>query len=92
MNSQTTQSPPPDAADEAVIRAIPLQMADAWNGGSGEAFAAPFTENADFVAFEGTHLKGRRGIALFHQQIFDTSVKGSRLEGEVKFVHFLDPL
>lgn len=91
MNSPTTQSPPPNAADEAAIRAIPLQMVDAWNTGSGEAFAAPFTENADFVAFEGTHLQGRREIASFHQQIFDTSVKGSRLEGEVKFVHFLGP-
>lgn len=91
MNSQTTQSRTANAADEAAISAIPQQMIDAWNKGSGEAFAAPFTENADFVAFEGTHLKGRQEIASFHQQIFDTSVKGSRLEGEAKFVRFLSP-
>ena len=28
---------------------------------------------------------------MFHQQAFDTVVKGSRLEGEVKFVRFLSP-
>jgi pyruvate/2-oxoglutarate dehydrogenase complex dihydrolipoamide dehydrogenase (E3) component len=34
-------------------------MIDAWNRGSGEGFAAPFSETADFITFEGTHLKGR---------------------------------
>ncbi|MGA9768022.1 MAG: SgcJ/EcaC family oxidoreductase [Blastocatellia bacterium] len=66
-------------------------MIEAWNKGSGEGFAAPFTERADCVAFEGTHLKGRQKIASFHQQLFDTSVKGSRLDGEVKFVRLLSP-
>jgi uncharacterized protein (TIGR02246 family) len=90
MNAQTTQTLTSNAADEDAIRAIPQQLIDAWNTGRGEAFAAPFTEEADFVAFEGTYLKGRHEIALFHQQIFDTVVKGSRLEdGEVKFVRFL---
>ncbi|WP_026735003.1 SgcJ/EcaC family oxidoreductase [Fischerella sp. PCC 9605] len=91
MNSQTTQNQTTCAADEATIRAFPQQLIDAWNQGSGEAFAAPFTENADFVAFEGTHLQGRQEIASFHQQLFDTSLKGTRLKGEVKFVHLLDP-
>jgi uncharacterized protein (TIGR02246 family) len=36
-------------------------------------------------------LQGRREIVAFHRQIFDTVVKGSRLEGDVKFVHFLAP-
>ena len=83
MNSQpTTQT----AADEGTIRAIHRRMIDAWNAGDSTAFAAPFTDRADFVAWDGTHLKGRREIAAFHRQIFDTVVKGSRLEGEVKFL------
>jgi uncharacterized protein (TIGR02246 family) len=91
MNSRTTQTPLPNPAGEQAIRAIHQQMISAWNTGSGAAFAAPFTDDADFIVFEGTHLKGRREIASFHQQIFDTVVKGSRLEGEVKFVRFLSP-
>jgi uncharacterized protein (TIGR02246 family) len=86
MNSQPTTQP---AADEDAVRAINQRMIDAWNTGDAAAFAAPFTDEANFVAFEGTHLKGRREIASFHQQIFDTVVKGTRLQGEVKFVRFL---
>jgi uncharacterized protein (TIGR02246 family) len=62
----------PIAADEDAIRAIHQRMIDAWNAGDAAAFAVPFTDEADFVAFEGTHLKGRREIALFHQRIFDS--------------------
>jgi uncharacterized protein (TIGR02246 family) len=47
-------------------------MIDAWNTGDSLAFAAPFTDDADFVVFEGTHLKGRQQIASLTQQIFDT--------------------
>ena len=91
MKSQSTETPTNNAADEEAIRAILRQMIDAWNRGNGEAFAAPFAENADFVVFEGTRLKGRQEIASFSQRIFDTVMKGSRLEGEVKFVRFLSP-
>jgi uncharacterized protein (TIGR02246 family) len=59
MNSWTTQTPPPNAPDEDAICAIQQQMIDAWNTGSGVPFAAPFTDDADFVVFEGAHLKGR---------------------------------
>lgn len=77
------------AADDASVRAFPQQMIEAWNAGDGAAFAAPFSDTADFIAFEGTHLKGRRAIAAFHQERFDTELAGTRLEGEVKFVRFL---
>jgi uncharacterized protein (TIGR02246 family) len=91
MQSQTAQTETINAADEKAIRSIPLQMIDAWNEGSGATFAAAFTDDADFVAFEGTHLKGNQEIKSFHQQIFDTVVKGSRLEGDVRFVRLLNP-
>ena len=89
MSTKTMQSP--TTADEAAIRSIPFQMIDAWNKGDGEAFAAPFAEDADFIAFEGTHLKGRQEIAAFHQQLFDTAVSRSHLDGKIEFVRFLNP-
>jgi hypothetical protein len=58
MNSQTAQTI--TTADESAIRDFLHQMIDAWNRGSGEDFAAPFSRTADFSAFEGTHLKGRK--------------------------------
>ena len=80
-----------DSADEAAVRALYQQLMDGWNQGSGDAFAAVFTEDGDLVGFDGTHLKGRQEIAPFHQQLFDKWLKGSRLVGEVKDVRLLHP-
>ena len=64
---------------------------DGWNSGDGNAFAAAFAEDADFVAFDGTQFKGRQQIASFHQQLFDLYLKGTRLVGKVRSVRFLTP-
>ena len=75
--------------DKALLADIPMQMVAAWNRGDADAFAAPFTDTANFVGFEGTHLRGREEIAAFHRQIFATVVKGTDLEGGVRFVRLL---
>lgn len=75
--------------DEAAIRALYEQLMDGWNKGSGEAFAAPFAEQCDLVAFDGTHFTTRQEIAAFQQALFDKWLKGTRLVGEVKQVRFL---
>jgi uncharacterized protein (TIGR02246 family) len=79
------------ANDDAAIRDLYQRMMDGWNKGSGEAFAAPFAEESDFIGFDGTHLKGCRDIASFHQRVFDKYLKRSRLVGEVRSVRFLTP-
>lgn len=91
MSLQALQQPTTTAADEAAVRALYQQMRDAWNVGSGEAFAAPFAEDGDLIGFDGTHLKGRKEIAPFHQRLFDTYLKGTRLVGQVTSVRFLSP-
>ena len=97
MRSQMSQSPSStlkpsiDNNEEVVIRSLYSQMIDGWNKGNGEAFASPFAEDGDLVGFDGTHLKGRQEIVSFHQQLFDTFVKGSRLVGKIRNVRFLTP-
>jgi uncharacterized protein (TIGR02246 family) len=91
MNAQTALDGAITAADEIAIRAISSQMIDGWHAGSGEAFAAPFSETADFVEFEGPYLKGRQAIAAFHQQFIDTLAERFQIEIEPNFVRFLDP-
>ena len=86
MNSQTTKA---NSDNEVAIRTLYQQMIDGWNGGNGDAFAAPFTDDSDFIGFDGTHMKGRQEIASFHQLLFDRYVKGSRLVGKVRGVRFL---
>lgn len=91
MSLQQSQSPTSNPADEAAICALLQQLMDGWNKGSGEAFAAPFAEDADFVAFDGSYFKGREDIASFHQVHFDQFLKGTRLVGKVRSVRFLTP-
>jgi uncharacterized protein (TIGR02246 family)/steroid delta-isomerase-like uncharacterized protein len=85
---QTTKS---SAENAVAVRTLYFQMIDGWNKGVGDVFAASFAEDADLVGFDGTHLKGRHEIASFHQRLFDTFVKGSRLVGKVRNVRFLTP-
>jgi uncharacterized protein (TIGR02246 family) len=86
-----TSNPTGSDADDAELADIPMQMIEAWNRGDADGFATPFSETADFVAFEGTHLRGRAGIAAFHRELFATAVRGTRLEGGVRFIRRLAP-
>jgi uncharacterized protein (TIGR02246 family) len=75
--------------DEATIRTLYQQMIDGWNAGNGDAFAAPYTDDSDFIGFDGTYMKGRQEIASFHQMLFDKFLKGSRLIGKIRSVRFV---
>jgi uncharacterized protein (TIGR02246 family) len=77
--------------DEAAVCALYEQLMEGWNSGSGAAFAAPFAEDGDLIGFDGTHLKGREEIAAFHQPLFATYLKGTRLVGRVISVRFPSP-
>ena len=77
--------------DEAAIRDLLWQLIDGWNQGSGEAFAAPFAEDADFVGFDGTYFKGRKEIVSFHKMLFGRILVGTRLVGKIRGVRFLTP-
>lgn len=54
-------------------------LSEAWNNGDGAAYGECFTEDADYVTFNGQHLKGRQQIADVHQWLFDGPLKGSKL-------------
>lgn len=79
------------SADEAAIRDLFRALLEDWARGDGEAYGSRFTEDADYVAFDGTHTRGRREIASSHQQLFDTFLKGTRLTGEIRSVRFPGP-
>ncbi|HEX5761360.1 MAG TPA: SgcJ/EcaC family oxidoreductase [Thermoanaerobaculia bacterium] len=86
-----TSQTAPNAADEAAIRALVAKCIEGWNRGSGEAFAAQFAEDSDYVVVNGMHLEGRQENAANHQRIFDTFYKGTRVWAEVKSIRFLRP-
>jgi uncharacterized protein (TIGR02246 family) len=75
--------------DERAVRALHRRVLEAWGAGDGEAFAAPFRDDAVFIGFDGSVMRGREQIASAHQEVFDRWMKGTRLveEGtEVRFV------
>ena len=80
-----------NAGNESAARALVQKCVEGWNKGSGEAFAAQFAEDSDYVVVNGTHIRGRRQNASAHQQIFDTFYKGTKLWVRVKSVRLLKP-
>lgn len=64
-------------ANEQALSALFQQIIDGWNQGDGQAYAAPFTEDADYVIVDGKHVKGREVIAFGHQYIFNTVLKAA---------------
>lgn len=78
-----------DTSEGEHVRALYLAVMDGWNRGSAAAFAAPFTGDADFVAFDGTRFHGRDEIVRFHEPLFRTHLRGTRLTGDVTDIRFV---
>lgn len=67
------------AEDEAAIRNLAESLVAAWNAGDGTAYGRAFTEDCDYVTFNGRHVCGRAAVAASHQALFDTHLRGSKL-------------
>lgn len=79
------------AGDEAAVHDLFARLLAAWGRGDGHAYGALFTDDAHYVAFDGSRTVGREEIAASHQRLFDTWLKGTRLVGHVDGVRFLGP-
>jgi len=68
----------PGSYDETTIKDFLARMIDGWNHGDAKEFAATFSEGADFIAFEGTHLRAAmlnaRRISMDQQHFLDQFV------------------
>ncbi|MFN8549628.1 MAG: SgcJ/EcaC family oxidoreductase [Candidatus Eisenbacteria bacterium] len=80
-----------DASTRAALEAIVGKLESAWNEGSGEAFAVPFAEDADFVTIRGEHMRGRTVIAAGHDALFRTIYAGSRNQCAIEAARLLRP-
>jgi len=70
--------------DRAAIDALVHTLDTAWNAGDGDAFAAPFAADADFVNVRAEHHRGRQAIAAGHTAIFRGIYAGSTNQYAVK--------
>ena len=77
--------------DTEAIQGIFTTLATAWNTANAGLFSSVFTPDADYVTFNGQHLKGREAIAQVHIDLWKKFLKGSRLIStepvQIRFVH-----
>jgi uncharacterized protein (TIGR02246 family) len=66
------------------------QLANSWSAGSGREFGASFTDDAHFVAFDGTVLEGTAAIAQYHQAAFDRYLQNTKLVVSVDGTRAID--
>ena len=82
-----------DKNEEQDIRNLFQDMSIAWNKGDGKAFGECFTENCDYITYNGQLLRGREAVSEVHQQLFDSFLKGSKMGGDdgIADIRFLTP-
>ena len=68
-----------ESAERRAIHQLGQALKDAWNRGDAAGYASLFTDNADFVAWNGTHGRGRQAIEDGHRRLFDGPFAGSRM-------------
>ncbi|WP_284646232.1 SgcJ/EcaC family oxidoreductase [Paenibacillus silviterrae] len=66
-----------------------FRLKQAWDDGDAAAYGSCFTEEADYVTFQGEHLQGRQAITDVHQALWQGVLKGSKLVGEIKKIRML---
>jgi uncharacterized protein (TIGR02246 family) len=76
-------------ADEQGICEIAAQLESAWNVSDSTSFAAPFTEDANFIQIFGGQLDGRPTIEASHRHIFETIYQGSQATFALRNIRFI---
>ena len=68
-----------ESAERRAIHQLGQALQDAWNRGDAAGYASLFTDDADFVAWNGMYGRGRRAIEDGHRPLFEGSLAGSRM-------------
>jgi uncharacterized protein (TIGR02246 family) len=89
--STTSDRPTPTADTAAELRATVDHMYRAWDRNDAAAYAAFFTDDSDYVAFDGTRLRGRAANEALHARLFAGVLRGTRIVGEVDDIRVLTP-
>ena len=68
-----------EPAHRRAIFALGKALQDAWNRGDAAGYASLFTDDADFVAWNGSYGRGRQAIEDGHRRLFAGPLTGSRM-------------
>jgi uncharacterized protein (TIGR02246 family) len=78
------------STDESAIRALYQQLLANWNARQAAEFAAPFTDDAEVIGFDGSQMTGRAEIEATLTGVFTDHETGAYV-GIIRNVRFLAP-
>jgi uncharacterized protein (TIGR02246 family) len=91
---QLSKKPPPaalpneQAADEAAIKKVGQAVVAAYMAGDAKALAAQWTVNGEYVADDGTMIRGRANIEKAYAALFGKKKEPTTAEHEVTSIRF----
>lgn len=88
MSSDTGQTPPASAEDEAAVLALYRQLLDAWNRRDAAAYAALCDDACYVVSFDGSSMTGPTEVEASLRQIFASHMTATYVAA-VRGVRFL---
>ncbi|PXX64969.1 uncharacterized protein (TIGR02246 family) [Nocardia tenerifensis] len=77
--------------DDAQIRQLFHDFMQAWTDNDAAAFGALFTEDSDYVSYDGTRATGRAEHQRNHDKLFRGVLAGSALVGELESIRYVAP-
>jgi len=90
MTSETPEMMANVSSDESAIRVLYQQLLANWNARNATNFAAPFTEDAEVIGFDGSQMTGRAEIEETLKGIFADHETGAYV-GIIRSVRLLTP-
>ena len=69
--------------DDQELKVLFQRMCQAWTDGDAAAYGACFTDDCDYVSFDGTRARGREQVIESHDKLFRGVLFGSALVGAV---------
>jgi uncharacterized protein (TIGR02246 family) len=83
-------TPETPSIDESAVRAVYQQLLASWNARDAVSFAAPFTDAAEVIGFDGSQMTGQAEIEATLKGIFADHETGAYV-GIIRSVRFLAP-
>lgn len=86
-----TQQHKSDGRVDARIEDLFQRFMQAWTDGDAVAFGACFTEDSDYVSYDGTRAVGLAEHQANHDKLFRGVLTGSALVGEIEAIRRVTP-
>ncbi|MFC4018848.1 SgcJ/EcaC family oxidoreductase [Micromonospora sp. GCM10011542] len=78
-------------ADDREIRELFGRLMRAWTDNDAVAYGACFTEDSDYVSYDGTRAIGRQAMQNAHDRLFRGVLAGSALVGDLESIRHVAP-